>query len=107
MTNRRQVIVAVTLWLTLAFVVWNVVFDRLIVLAGRRYSHDAAVVYRKTGRYLLINDVMPPAISRSSTVATAVAAGVAFVGLTLIWTANRFGNPPLGRTRPARQKGSR
>ncbi len=99
MTYRRQVIVAVILWLTLAFVVWNVVFDRLIVLAGRRYSHDAAVVYRKTGHYLLINDVMLPAISRSSRVATAVAAGITIMGLTLIWTAVKLRNPTVDRAR--------
>ncbi len=104
MTYRRQIIVAVALWLTLAFVVWNVVFDRLIVLAGRRYSHDAAVVYRKTGHYLLINDVMLPAISQSSRVATAVAAGITLVGMALIWSAARLGNPRLGSTRHSRHQ---
>ena len=96
MTERRQIAVAAVLWLTLAFVVWNVVFDRLIVLAGRRYSHDAAVTYRTTGRYLLINDVMLPEVARSGRVATAVAAGISALGLFLVWTATRLGNPSLG-----------
>lgn len=104
MTPRRQIAVAVALWLTLAFVVWNVVFDRLIVLAGRRYSHDAAVTYRTTGRYLLINDVMPSAISTSGRVATAAAVGISVLGLALVWTATKLGNPSLGRTRPRRRR---
>ena len=41
MTARRAVVAAVVLWLVFAGVVWNVVFDRMVVLAGRRYVHDA------------------------------------------------------------------
>ena len=48
MTPRRLTGLAMVLWLVLAFLVWNVVFDRMIVLAGRRYSHDAAVLYQPT-----------------------------------------------------------
>lgn len=99
MTRRRQTVVAMALWLALACVVWNVVFDRLIVLAGRRYSHDAAVTYRKSGHYLLINDVMLPAIRHSGRVATAIATGISVVGLTMIWTATKLGNPSLGTSR--------
>jgi hypothetical protein len=84
MTQRRAVVVAIVLWLALAFVVWNVVFDRLIVLAGRRYSHDATVLYRSTGRYLRIDDVMRPAIRRGVAVASAVAGPIAIAGLLLI-----------------------
>ena len=61
MSGRRPAVVtAVVLWLVFAFLVWNVIFDRLVVLAGRRYSHDATVLYRTTGRYLRIDDVMRP-----------------------------------------------
>ncbi len=84
MTDRHKVVVAVVLWLLLAAVVWNVIFDRLIVLAGRRYSHDAYVLYRSTGRYLLINDVMRPAIAHAVRVASAVAGTLAVVALVAI-----------------------
>jgi hypothetical protein len=83
-TVRRPVLVAVVLWLVFAFVVWNVIFDRIIVLAGRRYSHDATVLYRTTGRYLLIDDVMRPAIAHGVRVASSVAGAVALVALVLI-----------------------
>ena len=84
MTDQRKVVVAVVLWLVFASVVWNVIFDRLIVLAGRRYSHDAYVLYRSTGRYLLINDVMPPAVTHAVRVASSVAGTIAVVALVAI-----------------------
>jgi hypothetical protein len=31
------------LWIAFAIVVWNVVFDRVLVLAGRQYVHAATV----------------------------------------------------------------
>lgn len=89
MTDRRKVVVAVALWLVFAVVVWNVIFDRLIVLAGRRYSHDAYVLYRSTGRYLLINDVMRPAIAHAVRVASGVAGTIAVVALIAIRFAAR------------------
>ena len=99
MTDRRKVVVAVALWLLVAAVVWNVIFDRLIVLAGRQYSHDAYVLYRSTGRYLLINDVMRPATAHAVRVASAVAGTIAVVAMIAICFAARArrsaGPPPL------------
>lgn len=97
MTRRQLTLLAVVLWLVLAFVVWNVVFDRLIVLAGRRYSHDAAVLFRSTGRYLLINDVMRPAVAHASRVATAVAAAIVAVAMILIRIASNRPSPASRR----------
>ena len=84
MTRRRSVVIAVLLWLVLAFVVWNVIFDRIIVLAGRRYSHDAMVLYRTSDQYLRIDDVMRPAIAHGVRVASAVAGTIAVVAMLLI-----------------------
>ena len=84
MTHRRAVTAAVVLWLVFAGVVWNVVFDRMVVLAGRRYSHDATVLFRGTGRYLLIDDVMRPAVAHASRVASVAAVAVAVAALILI-----------------------
>jgi ABC-type Fe3+ transport system permease subunit len=82
------VVVATVLWLVFAVLVWNVIFDRVIVLAGRRYSHDAAVLYRTSGQYLHIDDVMQPAIAHGVRVASAAAVAVAVVALLLIRLAN-------------------
>ena len=43
------------LWAVLAFVAWNAVFDRLIVLGGRQYIRDA-VRREAAGSYLPIDD---------------------------------------------------
>ena len=84
LSHRRAIVVAIVLWLVFAFVVWNVVFDRIIVLAGRRYSHDATVLYRTTGQYLLIDSVMRPAIVHGVKVASAVAGAIVVGALVLI-----------------------
>ena len=84
MTLRRPVLVAVVLWLVFAAVVWNVVFDRMLVLAGRRYSHDAVVMFRTTGRYLKIDDVMRPAAARAARTASLAAAAIVIVSLAVI-----------------------
>jgi len=84
LSHRRAIAVASVLWLVFAFVVWNVIFDRIIVLAGRRYAHDATVLYRTTGQYLLIDSVMRPAVAYGVKVASAVAGAIVVVALLLI-----------------------
>jgi hypothetical protein len=84
MTARRQIVVTVALWLVLAGTVWNVIFDRMVVLAGRRYVYDATLRYRSSGTYLRIDDVMRPAVAHGAWTATAWAAGIAVAGLALI-----------------------
>jgi hypothetical protein len=91
MTRRQSVRVAVTLWLVLAAVVWNVVFDRMVVLAGRRYSYDAVMQLRATGRYLLLNDAMRPAVAHAAWTAIAVAVVIAAAALLLIRIASSRG----------------
>lgn len=82
--RRPAVTAAIVLWLVFAFLVWNVIFDRLIVLAGRRYSHDATVYFRSTGKYLLIDEVMRPAIAHGVLVASVSAGAIAVAALLLI-----------------------
>ena len=84
MNHRRRMVTAIVLWLVFAFVVWNVVFDRIVVLAGRRYSHDAMMLYRTTGRYLRIDDVMRPAVSHGLWVASSVALAIVAGAMVLI-----------------------
>jgi len=83
MTERRRIITATVLWVVLAFLVWNVVFDRIIVLAGRRYAYDATVAFR-AGHYLRIDDAMRPAIAHAVRVASIAAGLVLLAGIGLI-----------------------
>ncbi len=84
MTTRSKARIAVALWLVLAFAVWNVIFDRVIVLAGRRYVYEASAAARRGERYLPIDERMPPAIRRGVWLASAVAAPIALFGVVAV-----------------------
>ena len=71
MTKKRW---AIVLWAAFAFAVWNVVFDRVLVLAGRRYVYAAAVSANQSHTYLRIDDWMRPAIARGVWLASGAAA---------------------------------
>jgi hypothetical protein len=80
---RRAVRRTAILWAVLAFVAWNAVFDRLIVLAGRQYIRDA-VRREAEGSYLLIDEEMRPAVIRAFWIATAVGSTVGAVGVIAV-----------------------
>ena len=84
MTPKRKAWLAGLLWLALAFAVWNVVFDRVLVLAGRRYV-AAAYQSAQAGTYLRIDDAMRPAIRRGAWLATAAAVPLAVAGGLGLW----------------------
>jgi hypothetical protein len=65
---------AIILWVAFAFAVWNVVFDRVLVLAGRRYVYAAAVSANQSHTYLRIDDWMRPAVTRGAWLASGAAA---------------------------------
>jgi hypothetical protein len=81
--------VARRLWITFAFVVWNVVFDRVLVLAGRRYVHAAAVAATGSGPYLRAGDWMGAAITRGLWTATCAAGVILAIGLICVPLAAR------------------
>jgi hypothetical protein len=81
--------VAAALWLVLAFAVWNVVFDRILVLAGRRYSFAAATAVRDGHDYVRIDDWMRPAIVHGVRVASLTALAIAVFGLIAVVIASR------------------
>jgi hypothetical protein len=82
--------VAAALWLVLAFAVWNVVFDRVLVLAGRRYSFAAATAVRDGHDYIRIDDWMRPAIVHGVRVASLTALAIAVFGLIAVAIAARL-----------------
>src|ERR1700674_765882 len=77
----RAARVARWLWIAFAVVVWNVVFDRVLVLAGRQYVHAATVAAGRSAPYLRVNDWMRPAITRGLWTATAAATAILAIGL--------------------------
>src|SRR5260370_20573366 len=93
----RAARIARWLWIAFAIVVWNVVFDRVLVLAGRQYVHAATVAARGSGPYLRVNDWMRPAITRGLWTATAFAAVILAIGLISLPLAARRRAPRATR----------
>jgi|SRR5579862_4318373 len=85
---RAGAVVAISLWAVCAFLVWNVVFDRVLVLAGRRYSLAAREAAR-ANVFLRIDDWMRPAAARGFWEASAAAAVVLAVGIGGVMIATR------------------
>jgi hypothetical protein len=88
MKGRRGVHVAVALWITLAIVVWNVIFDRVIVEAGRAYIR-AARESAKSGAYLKVGDWMAAAVVHGVWLASALSLAILAAGLIAIRIASR------------------
>ena len=81
-TSLRRI--ALTLWIAWAVVVWNVVFDYVIVAASRHYVSAAIPAAQAAGPYARMDNWMAPAITRGLWLATAGSATILFVGLTAI-----------------------
>ena len=97
MVNARNV--ARGLWIVWAIVVWNVVFDHVIVVAGREYLAAAVAAAHGAGPYAHMDDWMRPAIARGLWIATAAAGTILLVGLVAIRRATNSGNGPADRLR--------
>ena len=70
-------------WAIAVLVVWNAVFDRVIVLSGRQYIR-AAVAADAAGASLTIDDWMQPAVVRAFWLATGVGVAVAILGVAAV-----------------------
>jgi hypothetical protein len=81
MTNLRVARIAAALWIAFAVVVWNVVLDQTIVLAGRQYIIAALASAESMGPYVSMSDWIHPAAARGFWLASAAAAAVLAVGL--------------------------
>lgn len=81
--------VAAALWIAWAIVVWNVVFDQVIVLAGRRYIVAAVAAAQGSGPYARIDDWMHPAVTRGFWLATAAAGVILLIGFAGVALAGR------------------
>jgi hypothetical protein len=73
--------IAAALWIVLAVIVWNAVFDYQIVVAGRLYVHAAAATAQAGSSYARLDDWMRPAIARGLWLASAAAGAILMTGL--------------------------
>jgi len=82
----RSARIAAALWIAWAVIVFNVVLDQVIAVAGRRYIVEAIASAGAMGPYVRMNDWMRPAVVRGFWLAAAAAAAIlaiGFVGLRL------------------------
>src|SRR5206468_3106328 len=93
----RAARLARVLWIVWAVVVWNVVFDHVIVSAGRRYIAAAELAVQGTPsvppHFENMDDWMRPAVTRALWTATASASAVVAIGFPLIHLAARTLHP--------------
>jgi hypothetical protein len=89
MLSARAVRLAAGLWIALAVIVWNVVFDHVIVVAGRSYIAAAGRAARGLGPYVRMDDWMRPAVTHGLVLATLSAAALLGIGFAGIRAASR------------------
>jgi hypothetical protein len=80
---------AMVLWIVWATIVWNVVFDRVLVVAGREYVRSAFAAASGSGPYERIDDVMRPAVPRAFWAASAAAGVIVAIGFAAVRLAVR------------------
>ena len=81
--------IARALWIAWAIIVWNVVFDHVIVVAGRSYIAAAARAAGPAGPFANMDNWLRPAVSRGLWIATASGAAVLLAGLAAVHRAAR------------------
>ncbi len=70
-------------------ILWNVVFDHTIVVAGRAYLHAVGLAGLGRAPVPAMDDFMAPAVTRGLRLATAAAVPVLAVGLLAARAARR------------------
>jgi hypothetical protein len=83
--------IARALWMAWAIVVWNVVFDHVIVVAGRNYIVAAGQAARAIPPAAPVNmdNWMRPAVTHGLWIATAAAGAILLAGLLSVSQAAR------------------
>jgi hypothetical protein len=77
---RVRVRASLIAWAAFAFVVWNVVFDAVVIQSGRDYLTRQALHQKGEGPAVTIPQVMYPGVARGARVATLAGGSVAAFG---------------------------
>ena len=78
---------ACALWILWAVLVWNVVFDLVIVVAGRSYIAAAGRAAASHAGFANMDDWMRPAVTRGFWIATVAGGVIVLVGLAAVRSA--------------------
>jgi hypothetical protein len=109
--RRRALALVLAGWLAAGFIVWNSVFDRVIVDAGRDYVYRQQLFERHRGPSVTIEQIMGPARAEALRTATWWGLTVAGTGFALTvyvaarWAARR--RHRAATSTPASAAGSR
>ena len=99
--SRLSARLARALWIAWAVIIWNVVFDHAMVVAGRDYIAAAArAAAAPAGPFANMDEWMRPAVRRGFWMATAAGAAVLLVGLAAISVSARSADPRASRGTP-------
>ncbi len=91
--------IARALWMAWAVVVWNVVFDHVIVVAGRHYIGAAGrAASAPAALPVNMDDWMRPAVTAGLWIATAAAGAILLTGLAVVGRVTRRRATPGGQT---------
>jgi hypothetical protein len=86
----RAARIARVLWIVWAVIVWNVLFDHVIVVAGRSYIVAAGRAWSTPGAPPAnMDDWMRPAVGRGLWTASAAAGAILLTGLGAVRAASR------------------
>jgi hypothetical protein len=77
------------LWIAWAVILWNVVFDHAIVVAGRDYIAAARAAAGAAAPFANMDDWMRPAVTRGFWMATAAGAAVLVIGFAAVRASTR------------------
>jgi hypothetical protein len=92
---RRAALLA---WAACAVVVWNVVFDAIVIQSGREYLTRQALRQQGRGPAVTIRGVMDPGVARAARTATASGGAIGAAGILAAWlAARRRLGPSAGR----------
>jgi len=80
----RAASIARLLWIAWAVIVWNVVFDHVIVVAGREYILAASLAVARSAPFARMDDWMHPAVVRGLWIASLAAAAIGGAGLSAV-----------------------
>ncbi len=106
--SRLSARLARALWIAWAVIIWNVVFDHAIVVAGRDYIAAAArAAAAPAGPFANMDEWMRPAVRRGFWMATAAGAAVLLVGLAAVSVSARPAAPRSARDIPSNSRDER
>lgn len=86
--------IARVLFVAWAVIVWNVVFDHVIVVAGRSYIAAARAAAASAGPFANMDDWMKPAVGRGLWIATAAGGAILIAGLGAVRRVARTSQEP-------------